>query len=153
VAPARGTRSERRSDIKLIAAAALMVIAAGGVIAVGLYAAINRGGGSPTCGRLPLGSVDSIRSDLEPGAPIFRTGGGSCSFWLALDGGDIVAYKLKVPGRDCTVTFHNDRYLCGGTPIASADLAQYPTSIETQDAIDILVVDLRPPATSSTSSG
>jgi hypothetical protein len=145
VATASGTRSQRKSDIKLIAVAASLVLAAGALIAVGLFAAISKGGGSPTCGRLPLGSVDSIRTELEAGAPIFRTGGGSCSFWLSLDGGDVVAYKLKVPNRDCTVTFHNDRFVCGGTPIPSADLAQYPTSIETKDGIDELIVDLRSP--------
>jgi hypothetical protein len=153
VATARGTRSERLSDIKLIAVAALSVIAAGGLIAAGLLAAIHRGGGSPTCGLLPVGSVDSIRKDLEPGAPLPRTGGGSCSFWLALDGGDIVAYKLKVPGRDCTVNFHNDRFVCGGAPIPSADLEQYPTSIQTKDGIDDLVVDLRSPPSSSPTTG
>jgi len=117
VASSLGTKHQRRSDIKLIAVAAFMVLAAGGLIAAGLLAAMHKGGSAPSCGQLPLGSVDSIRSDLEPGAPVFRTGGGDCSFWLALDGGDIVAYKLKVPGRACTVTFHNDRFVCGGEPI------------------------------------
>jgi hypothetical protein len=145
VATSLGTRSQRRSDIKLIAVAAFMVLAAGGLIAAGLLAAMHKGGSSPSCGVLPLGSVDSIRRDLEPGAPLFRTGGGDCGFWLSLDGGDIVAYKLSVPGRDCTVTFHNDRFVCGGVPLDSADLAQYPTRIETKDGFDELIVDLRTP--------
>ncbi|MDQ1518965.1 MAG: hypothetical protein QOI55_38 [Actinomycetota bacterium] len=148
---ARGTRQQRRSDIQLIAVSAVLVIVAGALIALGLMTAL-RGGNSPTCARLRLGAADSIRQQVDDGGPFFTTGGGSCGFWVALDGGDIVAYKLHVPGRDCTVRYRNDRFSCGGQPIASADLAQYPTSIQTISGIDTLIVDLRSPSQLTTPS-
>jgi hypothetical protein len=137
-----GTRRQRREDIRLILVSAFLVVAAGGLIAIGLVTAMG-GGNSPTCPRLRLGAVDSIREQVQDGGPFFTTGGGECGFWVALEGNDVVAYKLHVPGRDCTVRFRNDRYTCGGETILSADLAQYPTSIETIDDIDTLFVDLR----------
>jgi hypothetical protein len=137
-----GSKRQRREDVRLIVFSALLVLAAGGLIAAGLVAATS-GGKSPTCPRLRLGAIDSIRQQVQDGGPFFTTGGGECGFWVALDGSDVVAYKLHVPGRDCTVRFRNDRYTCGGETIPSADLAQYPTSIETIDGIDTLFVDLR----------
>jgi len=151
VATASGTKQQRRGDVRLIAFAALLVIAAGGLIAVGLLAAIGRGS-SPTCGVLRLGAADTIRQQVEDGGPYFTTGGGDCGFWVALDGGDIVAYKLHLAGKSCTVRFRNDRYSCGGETIEPADLAQYPTSIQTIDGIDTLIVDLRPPSARTSST-
>jgi hypothetical protein len=128
-----------------MAFAALLVLVAGGLILVGILAAISGGGNSPTCGVLRLGAAETIRQQVEDGGPYFTTGGGSCGFWVALDGGDIVAYKLHVPGKSCTVRYRNDQYSCGGQALDPADLAQYPTSIHTIDGIDTLVVDLRTP--------
>jgi hypothetical protein len=141
VATARGTRSQRRSDIRLIAFAAFLVLVAGGLIAVGLLTAMGSSD-APTCGRLPLGSAESLRTELQNG-PLIRSGGGQCAFYLALDGGDFVAYRQRDPDRDCTVHFRDDRYWCDDEPVASADLATYPTTIESVDGVDTVVVDLR----------
>jgi hypothetical protein len=143
VTPARGTRAQRRSDLRLVAVAIFLVVAAGGLIAAGLLTAMG-GSDAPTCGRLPLGAADSFREQLE-GGPQFRTGGGECGFYLALDGGEIVAYKLTLEGRDCTVRYESERFWCDDEPVPSADLEQYETTIETIDDVDTLVVDLRPP--------
>jgi hypothetical protein len=144
VAAATGTKRQRRSDIELIAFSAFLVVAAVGLLAWGFVTATSSDD-TPTCGRLPMGSVDDIRNQLENSAPYFRTGGGDCGFWLALDGGDIVAYQLHVPGRDCTVRYEGDGFHCGNEPIATSDLETYPTTIETVDNVDSLVVDLRSP--------
>jgi hypothetical protein len=137
-----GTKRQRREDVRLIVFAALLVLLAGALIAAGLMAATG-GAKSPTCPRLRLGAIDSIREQVQDGGPFFTTGGGQCGFWVALDGSDVVAYKLHVSGRDCTVRFRNDRYTCGDETIPSANLAKYPTAIETVDGIDTLFVDLR----------
>ena len=42
------------------------------------------------------GSPTDMRDDLDHG-PYFQTGGGRCGFWLALENGDIVAYKVEQP--------------------------------------------------------
>ena len=144
MAAATGTKRQRRSDIQLIAFSAFLVVAAVGLLVWGFLAATGSDD-SPTCGRLPMGSADDIRNQLENSAPYFRTGGGDCGFWLALDGGDIVAYQLHVPGRDCTVQYKKDGFRCGDEPIATSELATYPTTIETVDDVDTLVVDLRSP--------
>lgn len=154
---ATGTR-KRGDDVKVIVAATVAVLIFG-LFIVGAIFVTTGGGKSPQCGRLSLGSADSVRREIQDaGGPWFQTGGGSCSFWLALDGGDIVAYKLHIPGRDCTVTW-NGSYHCGGTVVAREELAQYPVTIETKDGIDNVVVDLRTAAekarddaTSSTTS-
>jgi hypothetical protein len=129
--------------VQLIAFAAFLVLVAGGLSAVGLVTAMGRSD-APTCGRLTMGSAESLRTELANG-PLIRSGGGQCAFYLALEGGDFVAYQQRDTERDCTVRFRDDRYFCGDEPVASADLPTYPTSIETIDAVDTLVVDLRPP--------
>jgi hypothetical protein len=143
VATAR-QRSRRSSDIRLIVFSVFLVLAAGGLILVGILASI-RGGDAPECSRLAIGPADSIREDLAAG-PEFRTGGGGCSFFLSLDGGDIVAYSTRIDERDCTVTYRDAAYFCDGQQVGTDELTQYPTAIETIDGIDALIVDLRPPA-------
>jgi hypothetical protein len=140
----RSSSSKRAGDLRLIVFSVFLVLAAGGLILTGILVSI-RGGHSPTCARLSLGAVDSIRDELQ-GGPEFRTGGGACNFYLALDGGDVVAYKITLPGRDCTVRWHDDAYWCGSEQLTPDQLAQYPTTIETVGGFDTLVVDLRSPA-------
>jgi hypothetical protein len=135
--------ARRRDDIRLLMGATLLVLAVGGLLFVGIYFS-TRGGNSPTCPpQLPVGSVDSIRSEVQSG-PYFATGGGQCSFLLALDGGDIVAYKLHPRGQSCTIKPKGDGFECDGKLVDRADLAQYPTSIQSQHGTDILIVNLGP---------
>jgi hypothetical protein len=135
---------QRSGDVKVIATSALIVLAVGGLILGGILLAI-RGGHSPACGRLTVGSVDSIRTEVDAG-PYFQSGGGSCGFILALDGSDIVAYKIHIPGSSCTVKPKGDGFQCGGKLLDRSQLRQYPTSIESVNGIDALIVDLRTPA-------
>src|SRR5262249_54936268 len=112
--------AKRGDDVKVIVAATLAVLAFGGLIFAGIYFS-TRGGKSPQCGQLSLGSAESVRREItDAGGPWFQTGGGSCSFWLALNGGQIVAYKLHIPGRDCTVTWSGS-YRCGGEVVAESE--------------------------------
>lgn len=137
--------AKRGDDVKVIVAATLAVLAFGGLIFAGVFFS-TRGGKSPQCGQLSLGSADSVRREItDAGGPWFQTGGGSCSFWLALNGGQIVAYKLHIPDRDCTVTW-NGSFHCGGEVVAESELAQYPVSIVSKDGIDEVLIDLRTPA-------
>lgn len=143
------TRRQTNADLKVLAAATLGVVVAGLLIAAGIYAATSRGG-SPTCGLLPLGSADAVRSELEDG-PEFRTGGGRCHFLLALDdSGDIVAYKVAVPNRECTLRMAGNEFRCGDDVVDPADLARYPVIVETNDDIESIVIDLRSPDSKST---
>jgi hypothetical protein len=141
------TRRQRSADMKVIVAATVAVLLAGFVIAAGILVATSSDD-DVVCGRLPVGAADSIRDDIERGGPAFFTGGANCGFWLALDEGDIVAYRVEQPGG-CALQLERDDFVCDSTPVDVADLEQYPVSIQTRDAVDTLVVDLTPPTTRS----
>jgi hypothetical protein len=137
--------------MKLMLGAAVAIIIAGSLIAIGFVAASNNDSRA-TCGRLPVGTADGVRSDLETGGPYFQTGGAACSFYLALnDSGDIVAYAAKQP--HCTLRLKRDKFECGGELVDVATLEKFPVSIEEHDKIDTVIVDLNPRSTTSTSSG
>ena len=133
------TRRQRNADVKLIVVATIAVLLAGFVIGAGLFVA------------------DSIRDDLDHG-PFFQTGGANCGFWMSLDEGDIVAYKVEQPDG-CTLNVSREKFVCGDQPADLATLAQYPVSIETIDDVDTVLVDLTdrpasttaPPTSTSTS--
>jgi hypothetical protein len=143
------TRRQRNADAKLIAAATIAVLLAGFVIGAGLFVASNSGDRT-TCGRYPVGAADQIRDDLEHG-PTFQTGGGACSFWLALDEGDIVAYRVDQP-NGCTLDIRREQFVCGTQVMDPSELEQYPVSIETFDDIDTVIVDLNPGAAEQTTT-
>jgi hypothetical protein len=133
------TRRQRNADVKLIVAATVAVLLAGFVIVVGLLVATGRGD-RVSCGRLPVGAADAIREELE-GGPFFQTGGADCSFWLSLEEGDIVAYKIDQ--RDsCSLNVDREVFVCDDLPVDVETLAQYPVTIETVDDLDTVVVDL-----------
>jgi hypothetical protein len=134
------TRRQRNADVKLIIAATTAILIAGFVIGAGIYVATNSGD-RVACGRLPAGAADNIREDLEQGGPFFQTGGAGCSFWLALDEGDIVAYVAE-QAAGCTLELRRGSFVCGDRPVDVADLEQYPVNIETVDEIDTVIVDL-----------
>jgi hypothetical protein len=97
----------------------------------------------PKCGHLNIGLARDIRSALENG-PYFQTGGGNCSFTLALANGDIVAYKVAQPSG-CAAHFKSGRWECDGREIDAARLAQYPVKIETASGVETVVVNLTKP--------
>ena len=142
----------RSSDIKLIVSATVGVLLAGFLIAGAAFVA-TRSSGSVVCGDLNIGSAADIRNGLETQGSEFQTGGADCGFWLALQNGNIVAYRVPQPSG-CTLTLHDrgTRWTCGGQTIAATDLAQYPVSIQTVGQTGSVIVDLLPPgiATSTT---
>lgn len=148
--PRSRSSSFRRSDAKILAAATIAILLAGGLIAAGLLAA-TRGDRSTVCRQLEVGLVSEIRSTLEDGGPYLATGGGSCSFWLAIDeNGDIVAYKIRQPGG-CTLELRRgERWACGGKTLDPTTLDQYPVRTKTVENVDTLVVDLAPSGTPTT---
>jgi hypothetical protein len=148
--------SSRSADVKLIVGATVAVLLAGFLIA-GAALVATRGAKSPVCPLLNVGSAADIRRTLEHGGPYLQAGGGSCTFWLALDDNDIVAYKAGQP-QGCTLKLKRDHWECGGRTVDPSSLAQYPVSIQTIQSIDAVIVDLRPvlaptaPMTTTTSS-
>jgi hypothetical protein len=150
VKPVR-TRRQRNAEWKLMLGAAVAIIIAGSLIAIGFVAASNNDSRT-TCGRLPVGTADGIRSDLEAGGPYFQTGGGSCSFYLALDdSGDIVAYAADQP--HCTLKQKREKFVCDGKHVDVSTLEKFPVSIEEHDKIDVVIVDLNPRSKTTTSRG
>lgn len=145
------SRSSRSSDIKLIASATVAVLLVGFFIA-GAALIATRGSGSVVCGQLNIGSASDVRQKLQDGGPYFQTGGAKCGFWLALQDGDIVAYKVEQPDG-CTLQLKRDGWKCGDrTKIDATTLTAYPVSIQTFGTTDAVIVDLVPPGLESTTT-
>ena len=138
---------KRAGDIKVLIGATIAVLLLGFFVA-GAALVTTRGGGGIECGQLNIGLASGIRSQLD-GGPYPQTGGGSCTFWLALDNGNIVAYKAIQPSG-CTAKLKLDHWQCGGRDVPAGDLAQYPLSIQTVNGVDVVIVNLGTPATSTT---
>jgi hypothetical protein len=133
--------------MKLLAGASIAVLLAGFLIAGGLLVA-TRGSKSLVCPELRVGVASDIRRLLQTGGPYLQTGGGSCSFFLALVDNDIVAYKVNQP--TCQLNLKRDHWECGGTTVDASSLEQYHVSIRNVKGFDAVFVDLRPPLTSTT---
>lgn len=134
--------SSRSADARLIAGATVAVLFVGFLIA-GAALLATRGADSPICPELNIGSAAGIRRGLEDGGPYPQTGGGGCTFWLALADGDIVAYRARQP-EDCTLRWRRDHWECGGRTVTADGLAEYPVTVRTVAGIDAVFVDLRP---------
>ena len=137
---------KRKGDIKVIAGATVAVLLLGFFIA-GAALITTRGSKGIECGQLDIGLASDIRNTLG-GGPYPQTGGGRCTFWLALDNGNIVAYKATQPSG-CTAKWKLNHWDCGGQTVEATDLAQYPLSIETQHGVDVVIVNLGTPAPST----
>jgi hypothetical protein len=132
----------KREDQKLLLGATVAVLLVGGFI-IGVLL-MTTGGNNPVCGQLNVGLASGVRSDVEHG-PLFRTGGGDCGFWLALDNADIAAYRAVQPETGCTLVWKGDHWECDGTTTPVSELEQYPVTIETQNGVDVVVVNLGTP--------
>jgi hypothetical protein len=130
---------KRAGDIKVLIGATIAVLLLGFFIA-GAAIVTTRGGGGIECGQLNIGLATDIRNNLN-GGPYLQTGGGSCTFWLALDNGNIVAYKAIQPSG-CTAKLRLDHWDCGGRTVPASSLAQYPVSIQTVHGVDAVIVNL-----------
>ena len=118
--------SERRKgDIKVLVGATIAVLLLGGFIA-GAAIVTTRGGGGVECGQLPVGLASDIRNNLDSGGPYFVTGGARCGFWLALENGDIVAYKAIQPSG-CTLKLRLDHWSCGSATVPVSGVAKTAT--------------------------
>jgi hypothetical protein len=138
---------KRKGDIKVIVGATVAVLLVGFFI-FGAMLVTTRGGSGPQCGQLRIGLATDVRNNLDNG-PYFTTGGGDCGLWLALENGDIVAYKAVQPSG-CTVQLKLDHWECGSRTIPARLLARYPVSIQTVNGVDAVVVNLGTPEPSTT---
>lgn len=139
----------RKGDIKVLVGATIAVLLLGGFIA-GAAIVTTRGSTGVECGQLPVGLASDIRNNLNEG-PYFVTGGARCGFWLALQNGEIVAYKAIQPSG-CTLKLKPDHWSCGSETLPVSRIAQYPASIQTLHGEDALIVNLGTPAPSSTTA-
>ena len=140
---------KRKGDVKVIVGATVAVLLVGFFI-FGAMMVTTSGGSGPTCGQLRIGLASDVRNTLENG-PYFQTGGGNCGFTLALDNGDIVAYKVLQPSG-CTAQWKFDHWECNGRRIAASRLSKYPKYIRTEHGVDILFVNLGTPAPNTTTT-
>jgi hypothetical protein len=136
-----------KGDMKLVAGATVAVVLVGLFVA-GAMIVTTRGSSGTMCGQLNIGLASGVRSNLDNG-PYFQTGGGDCGFWLALDNGDIAAYRAIQPATGCTVLWRGDHWECDGVTTDARDLEQYPVTIQTQDGVDVVIVNLGTPAPST----
>jgi hypothetical protein len=143
--------SRRKGDAKVIVGATIAVLLVGFFIA-GAALVTTRGGSGIECGQLDIGLASDIRNTLDGGGPYFQTGGGACGFWLALENGDIVAYKAVQPSG-CTLKLKLDHWACGPDTIPVSKIAQYPLSIQTVHQEDAVIVNLGTPAPGSGPTG
>ena len=139
---------KRKGDIKIVIGAAIAVLLLGFFIA-GAALVTTRGSKGIECShQLNIGLATDIRDTLANG-PYFQTGGGRCGFWLALDNGDIVAYKAAQPSG-CTLKWKLDRWGCGDITRPASSLAKYPLSIRTVNGVDVVIVNLGAPIPTTT---
>ena len=147
------TSRARSSDIKLIVSATIAVVLAGLFIAGGLLIATSSGSKNPVCGQLNVGKAADVRDRLDTQGPGFYTGGANCGFWMALDNGDIVAYRVIQPSG-CSLNLRNrgTQWVCGGKVLNAADLATYPVTIQTIGQTDSVIIELGPASGTTTAT-
>jgi hypothetical protein len=142
------TTRQRKSDVKLIAASVALIVIAGGIIAAGIYVA-STSGDLEECGVFNAGDAAALADaarDNGPSAPL--TGGGNCTYVLALDGDDLVAIKpvMTVGGEECQLVWRPraEIFSCGDAELTIDDVDRYPTAIpESGDLEGQLLVDFR----------
>jgi hypothetical protein len=147
------TSRARSSDIKLIVSATFAVILAGLFIAGGMLVATSSGSRNPICGSLNVGKASAVRDSVQTHGPSFVTNGASCGFWLALEDGTVVAYRVEQPSG-CSLNLRDraTRWVCGGNDIATKDLATYDVRYVPIGATEAIIVDLSPSTTTTTPS-
>jgi hypothetical protein len=139
-----------RDDLRLLVFAGAAVLLAGVAVAVLLLVSSGRGGETR---RDPVpvefGLESSIRSQLEEG-PFFVPDqfGGSRSFWIAEEDGEIVAIAAhQTDLTDCTVKWKAqlDRFECGDEQFRSDELERYEVTIPPAEDDDqnVVTIDVR----------
>jgi hypothetical protein len=133
--------------VQLIVVTASLVVGAAVFVAAGLIFA-TRGADSPECTLQQVGSTEDRIATIEEGGPTLLPSGGDCDFWLDVEDGRLVAYRVEPRDRDCTVDQTTDEelvttYTCGGEEVAASDLDRYPTWFPIVNGVDTVFVDLR----------
>lgn len=141
--------TRRLSDRYLLLLSVFIVLAVGGLLAAGIWIASRGGSGPVECGLVEVGTADDVRARIAEAGPEYASAGRRCDYWLALDAGDVVAYRTMLTGRDCTVRYAGGSFHCGDEELDPADLEQYPLAIHDAGGVDVLVLDLRTPATTT----
>jgi hypothetical protein len=138
-----------RTDWKVPAISALAVLVTLALV-VGAVMTVTSGRGSDTCGAV-RNDAAKLRERIAAVGPLFVNTGGSCSFWVALVGGDLVAYDTTIPGRDCVVDYDREAgtFRCGGAAVGLARLRPLRSEVRTEDAVEQFVVDLTPTTTTA----
>ena len=139
-----------RADIRFVLIVAAAVVVVGMSVAAALLL-VTGGAESEDCGLLRAGLTNGIRTNLHDGGAYALTRGSGCSFILDQTDGDaaaggIVAYRVEVPGRDCSVRWQGSRgrYVCGGAEIAPDQIGRWPTWTTFESGAEFLMVDLTP---------
>jgi hypothetical protein len=139
-----------RSDAKLLAVAAIAVVAAGLLVAAVLLIASGRAASPTKYTAFPAGDAVSIKRDLKSGGPYFFPDpfGGNRNILLAVENDKVVALSDIKPGTtNCRVRWKgsvNAFVDCHGDKLQSDDLARYEAVVGQSGANKgELLVDLR----------
>lgn len=123
------------------------IVSLGVGVMLGLAWVTGRGDDRPCDGEVDVGYAPNL---IEAAAvePFFQAINERCQYWLAIDaGGDVVAYKTTLPGRDCSVRWDIEltSWRCGATAVDASDLERWPVRVDdTDDGPPTLVIDFGP---------
>ncbi len=149
--PARSRPAAGDRTILLVTGAAV-VFAALLVAAVILLA--TRNGGEVPPGPFSLGSAKGLIDNVREEGPVFYADptGRSAGVWVDVEGGRLVALRVRDPGAGCTVKWKAPRdgettghYVdCHGTHLSSEQIPRYASRIPTSgDRKGLFLVDVR----------
>ena len=129
--------ASRKGDTRVIVLASLGVLVFGLVVAGVILAITSRAKTPVIKGPIPFGVANSIRQKAQDGGPFAYAGNrGDDGFWVAIEGGKLVALKIQKPGvKGCNVVWRGskDTFVdCNGDSVRVNQLARYPTSTPKQ---------------------
>ena len=122
--------------------AAAVIVAVGFGVIAGLVWVSGRGG-EPSCdGEVDLGYAPELIEAAEV-EPFFQPIDDRCQYWLAVDDdGEVVAYKTRLPGRDCNVRWdiELESWRCGDVEIEPDELQRWPSRVANRDGTERLLL-------------
>jgi len=127
------------SDRRLLVFSAAVVILAGVLFAGVLFFSTGGGTSPPKPGPIYIGLESDLHNLVTSGGPIyFAHPFGGTGFWLALEGGHLVALVARRPGTSgCTAKWisHRHAYIdCTGAKLTSEQLNRYQLRLVSQGA-------------------
>ena len=122
------------SDRRLLIFTAAIVVLAGVLFAGVLFFSTGGGNSTPKPGPIYIGLESDLRNNVNSGGPLyFAHPFGGTGFWMAIEGGHLVALLARRPGTaSCTAKWesHRGAYIdCHGDKLTSKELERY--SLET----------------------